>query len=133
MCPLHALYLSLTGPGKAKGYFLCTFFYCCSNTVDSVFLPSVPQSQLSSLTPLIPPTLIPPHLVLSMCLLYMFHRSLAPFPPLIPTDLPCGCCQFLLYFTVSGYIWPASLFCSLGSPYRGDHIVFVFHRLPCFT
>ena len=68
------------------------------------------------------------------CVIYTCSSELLPpFPPIIPTDLPCGCCQFLLYFTVSGYIWPASLFCSLGSPYRGDHIVFVFHRLPCFT
>ena len=41
--------------------------------------------------------------------------------------------QFVLYFHVSGSILLACLFCWLGSPYRWDHMVFVFHRLAYIT
>ena len=56
-----------------------------------------------------------------------------PFIPLLSLP-PCpGSCQFVLYFNVSDYILLTCLFCSLGSTYRWDHIVFVFHHLAYFT
>ena len=71
---------------------------------------------------------------LCLCVLYTCSLMTLPlFPPIIPTLLPCGYCQFVLYFNVSGYILLAYLFCSLGSTYRQDHIVFVFHCLAYFT
>ena len=57
-----------------------------------------------------------------------------PFPfPLIPSHFPYGYCQLVLNLNVSGYILLAYLFCWLGSTYRWDHMVFVFHHLAYFT
>ena len=73
-------------------------------------------------------------LTLSMCPLYMFLDDTSPIsPPLSLSLLPSGYHQFVLYFSVSGYILLASLFCWLGSTYRWDHMVFVFHHLAYFT
>ena len=47
--------------------------------------------------------------------------------------LPCGHCQFVPYFFTSGSILLVCLFCSLGSSYRWDHTVFVFHFLAYFV
>ena len=55
------------------------------------------------------------------------------FPLLSLAPLPSGYCQFVLYFNVSGYILLACLFCWLGSTYRWDHKVFVFHHLAYFS
>ena len=57
----------------------------------------------------------------------------SPSFPLFPYLLPCGYCQFVLYFHVSGYILLSCLFCWLGSTYKWDHMVFVFHCLAYFT
>ena len=95
---------------KQKDIFFPHFF-CCSSTVDSIFLPSVHPTQLLELTPL-----IPPHLVLSMCPLYMFLRSLTPFPPLSPPNLPSGCSQFLLFFSFN--------FFSKSDPLAGFRFIF---------
>ena len=59
-----------------------------------------------------------------------------PFPfflMLFFSSLPSGYGQFVLNFRDSGYISLACLFCYLGSTYRWDHMVFVFHNLACFT
>ena len=66
--------------------------------------------------------------VLYTCFWQPFHLSL-----IIPFHLPSGCCQFVLYFSISGSILFACLLCSLASTKRGDHMVFVFHHLAYFT
>ena len=58
------------------------------------------------------------------CVLYTCSWKPFPFPPVIPSHLPSGYCQFVLNFSVSGYILLACLFCWLGSTYRWDHMVF---------
>ena len=91
--------------------FFPTFFHCCSSIVVSIFPPPLP------FTPAIP-TSHPwscPHLVLSMCPLYMFLKTLLPFPPIIASYLPSGYCPFVLNFNVSAYIFLACLFCWLCS------------------
>ena len=55
------------------------------------------------------------------------------FPPLSPSLLPSGYCQFVLYFNVSHYILLPYFFCWLGSTYRWDHMIFFFHCLAYFT
>ena len=55
------------------------------------------------------------------------------FPPLPPSPLPSGHCQFVLYFHVSVSILLTCLFCWLGSTYSWDHMVFVFRPLVYFT
>ena len=72
-------------------------------------------------------------LVLYMCLLYMVLKILPPYPPIITSHLPSGYYQFVLNFTVSGYILLACLFCWLRCNYRWDHMVFVFHHMAYFT
>ena len=79
-----------------------------------------------------------PHSVLPLphclCPWILYRCSLTwplPFFPVIP--LPSGYCQFVLYFHVSVYILRACLFCCLGSTYRWDHMVFVFHHMVYFT
>ena len=69
------------------------------------------------------------------CVLYIYSLKTLPLPPapITPSSLPSCYCQFVLYFNVSGYILLACLFCWLGSTYRWDHMVFVFHCLAYFT
>ena len=73
--------------------FFFLFFYCCSSTVVSIFPP--PLS----------PTLNPSLLWLCPWVLYTCSLMTLPFlSPSIPSPLPPGYCQFVLYFNVSGYI-----------------------------
>ena len=53
-----------------------------------------------------------------MCPLYMFLKTPPPFPPIILSHLLFGYCQFVLNFSVSGYILLACLFCWLVPTYR---------------
>ena len=85
---------------------------------------------LSPTQPLPPPTLNPSPLCLCLCVLYT--SSLTSFPLLsllFSSPLPSGYCQFVLYFNASGSILLICFFCWLGSTYRWDHTVFVFHML----
>ena len=59
--------------------------------------------------------------------------TLSLLPMLFPSPHPWGYCQFVVNFNVSGYILLACLFCWLGSNYRWDDMVFVFHHLSYFT
>ena len=69
-------------------------------------------------------------LTLSMCPLHMIFGDPSPFFPLFsPYPIPTSYCPFVLNFNVSGCILLACLFCSLGSTYRWDHMVFVFGHL----
>ena len=60
-----------------------------------------------------PPSPAPtsPAVVLSMCPLYMFLKSLPLFSSITPSNLPSGYCQIVLNFNVSAYILLACLFC----------------------
>ena len=104
------------------GFFFFSIVFKCSCLH---FLPSILP------TPPIPTSLSPsyPPLALSMCPLYMFLDD--PYP-LFPSHLPSGQ-GHCVYFNDSGYILFACLFYWLGSTYRWDHVVFVFHLLAYFT
>ena len=78
---------------------LLVFKYSCLH-----LLPTTPPTPATSL-----PWFHPP-LVLSMCPLYLFLKTLPPFIPIIPSHLPSGYCQIVLNFNVSGYILLACLF-----------------------
>ena len=70
------------------------FFYCCSSTVVSIFLPPLFPSPPT-------PTSYPqsfPSLTLSMSPLYMILMT--PFPLFLLSALPSNYCQFFLYFNV---------------------------------
>ena len=54
------------------------------------------------------------------------------FPVLPPSHLPSGQCMFVLYFHAATSILLTCSFCWLGSTYRWDHMVFVFHHLAHF-
>ena len=103
--------------------FLLLFKYSCLH-----FPPPLPQPHPSPSHPL---SYAP--LALSMCPLCMLFAELSPFLPHYPLPLSSGYCQFVLNFNVSGYILLVCLFCWLGSTYRSDHLVFVFHCLAHFT
>ena len=78
--------------------------------------------------PYFPPLLLPPRFGFvhgSFINVPWWHHPF--FPPLSPSSLPSGYCQFVLYFNVSGYIWLTCLFWWLGSTYRWDLMVFVYH------
>ena len=67
--------------------------------------------------PQLPPSVLPP-LTLSMGPLYCSLMNLPLLSPhYSPPRLPSGHCQFVLYFTVSGSILLACLFCKLGSTF----------------
>ena len=55
------------------------------------------------------------------------------FPPFLPSPLSSGSCQSVPCFHVSGFVLLVSLFCSLDSSYKWDHMVFIFHQLAYFT
>ena len=95
--------------------------------------PFYPHHALCSTLPASHPWTYPP-LVLSMCPLCMFLDGPSPILSHYPSPRqPSGSCQCVLYFSVSGSILLACLFCWLGSTYRWDHMVFVFHSLAYFT
>ena len=79
------------------------------------------------------PTLNTTLLWLCLCVLYACSLMTLPFSPLISPPSFRWYCQFVLYFNISGYILRACLFCWLGSTYRWDRIIFIFHSLPYFT
>ena len=62
--------------------------------------------------------------------LFMFFDL---FSPLSPFPLPSDHRQFVCYFYFSGSVLLICLFSWLGSTYRWDHMVFVFHCLAYFT
>ena len=64
------------------------------------------------------------------------HSLTSPFPfspPLAPSFLPSGHYQSVPCFPAPSFILLICLFCSLGSSYRWDHMVCVFHCLAYFT
>ena len=80
------------------------------------------------------PQSIPTLLSMSMGHLSLFLDYTLPFLSLrTPPPLSSGGCQSVLYFHASGSMLLIYLFCSLGSTYRWDLMVFVFHCLVYFT
>ena len=70
------------------------------------------------------------------------HGPCTPVPWLVPSLTShalklswflSGLCQSVPCFHVCGSILLVCLFCSLGSSYRWDHMVLVFHHLAYFT
>ena len=84
--------------------FLLLFKYNC------LHCPPIPPTHASTIPTSHPQSYL--SLALSMCPLYMFLDDTFP---------------------VSDYIVLACLFCWLGSTYKWDHMVFLFHHLACFT
>ena len=105
-------------------YFSLLFKYSCSIFTPLRLLPH--SSWLSTLEPT-------PFGIVYVSVIHVLWWTFPYFPPLSPSLLPSGYCQFVLYFNISGYILLACLFCWLGSTYRWDHMVFVFHHLAYFT
>ena len=98
--------ISVNPAGKQHHLFL--FLSFCSITVVLI-IPPLLSSTLPTPTSYIQST---PHLSLSLGPLYMFFDDPSPFfPPLSPSLLSSGHCQFLLNFSVSGSILLACLFC----------------------
>ena len=108
---------------------LCSFFYLLLFNYSCPNFPSFPPllSPASSCSLSQSPPCCPLPWVLYTCSLTRFF----PFFSLSP--LPSGHCQFVPYFHVSSYILLTCLFYWLGSNYRWDHMVFVFHCLAYFT
>ena len=102
------------------------FFYCCSSTVISLFLPPLPSPSHPHSPPLILPLF-----GLSMCPLYMCPITLHPFPPITSSHLPSSYCLFLISTSLVEIF--CLLICFVGSTYRWDHMVFVPHCLAYFT
>ena len=135
-------------------FFTSNIFYCRSSTVVTIFPPPLspaPPTPTSHLPlrilpcsgfahgffihlpwgpfPFFPPLSPSPVWLLSVCSL--FHCLWFYFACLFVLFI--SYCQFVLYFIVSGSILLACLFCSLGSTYRWDHMLFVFYLLAYFT
>ena len=78
---------------------------------------------------------IPTLLFTSMSHLYMFLDQTLPrcTPSYPPCSISSGHCQSVFCFHASVSTLLICLFCSLGSTYRKNHMVFVFHCLAYFT
>ena len=103
-------------------FFLLLFKYSCLH-----FLPTTLPHHLH-----LPPSILPPfgfvygsfiHVPWWPFPFFPLHTPLSP-----PLWLLSTCCLFQ-----SLWLYFACLFCWLGSTYRWDHMVFVFHRLTYFT
>ena len=113
-----------TDPHEPELEFFLLFIYSCPH-FPLITLPHLTHPQLShSVLPSTP---------LSLSFIYVPWQPFPFIPLLYPSSLPSGYCPFVLYFHVSDSIWLTSLLCWLGSTYRWDHMVFVFHRLVYFT
>ena len=81
-----------------------------------------------------PPCLNPTPLCLCLWVLYTYSlATLLLLSPVMPLLFPLWLLSVCSYFNVSGYILLTCLFCWLGSTYRWDHMVFVFHCLAYFA
>ena len=107
-----------------------SFLYCCS----IILVPIFPPLLSPALPTPHPPTFNPSLQVVCPRVLYACSLTiLLLLSPIIPFPQPSGYCQFVLYFHVSGSILLAFFFCWLGSTFRWDHMVFVFHCVTYFT
>ena len=107
---------------------LFLFFYCSSSCLH--FHPTT----CSLPHPSPPPTLEPtPFGFVPMSFIHVPWWSFPYYPLLSFSPLLSGYCQFVPFFNVSGRILLACLLCWLGSTYRWDRMVFVFHHLAYFT
>ena len=108
--------------------FFKKIFYCCSITVVPTF-PTLPSSAQSTPSPQSVLTL----LSMSMGHLFMFFDWFLPLlSTIIPLLPPLWSLSDHSCVHASGSI-VLVCFCSLGSSYRWDHMVFVFHHLVYFT
>ena len=128
----HLRLLSWVSEAWKRLYIFCLFVLVLFN----YSCPHFPLWLLSCLS-YSPPHL--PHSILPHPVVFV-HASIihVPWPFLVfnllsSSPLPSGYYQFVLYFNVSGYILLTCLFCWLGSTYRWDHMIFVFHCLAYFT
>ena len=127
--PIIPHYPSPTSPLITVSFFFISMSLVifCFLVFFNLFFLIVVQAQLSPFSPphaplphsSPPSTLKPtPFGFIHVSFIYVPWK---PFPyfPLLPCSLlPSGYCQFLLYFSVSGSILLACLFCWLGSTYR---------------
>ena len=112
--------------------FRSTFyiFYCYYITVFPIF-PLLPAS--TQPTPCSQQS-VPMLLSMFMGYLYMFFDyTLLLLSTIIPLPLLSGHCRSVPCFHACDSILLISLFCSLDSSSRWDHMVFVFHQLAYFT
>ena len=111
-------------------FFSFYLFYCCLITV----VPISPHNSPPPYPPP-PPTFNPPSHVgfVHGSFIHVPWQPFPFFPPLPSFSLPSGLCQFVLHFSVFGFILLICLFCWLGSTYRWDHMVFIFHPVAYFT
>ena len=88
-------------------FLFFSFFYYCSRTVVSIFLPPFSSTRPTATTH-------PQPYPLWLCPWVLYTCSLMTLPlfsPITPSLLPSGYCQFVLYLSVCGYILLAYLFC----------------------
>ena len=109
---------------KKNFFWWCNFcLFFCRFSFFFFFFFTVVQVQLSPFShhhfPLphtsLPPSLNPPTHWLCPWVLYTCSWVALPHFSQLSSSLHSGCCQFALYFNISGYILLACLFCWLGS------------------
>ena len=83
--------------------------------------------------PPFPHSVFPSPLSLSMGPLYMFLDLTLPLLSLVTPSPPLWSLLVCSLFPCLWFYFASCLFCWLGSTYRWDHMVFVFHRLAYFT
>ena len=120
-------FTSLSALVTSSFFFFYFYFCCCSSTVVSIFTPPHPSSPTHPCLPPLNPLWLCAYVLYTCSLLAVLSPIILLPPPLWLLSV-CSLLQCLwLYF--------ACLFVLLiGSTYRWDHMVFVFHHLlACFT
>ena len=141
-CKMYILICTVIKLWLTQGFHLWIHYFIPRIILCSTFFKIVVQLQLSPFHPHYSSLPYPtptshiqssPPLTLSMGPLYMFLDLILLLPPMTPLRPPFWSLSVCSIFPCLWFYFAHLFVCWLCSPYRWDHMVFVFHCLTDFT